>query len=196
MQVRNLSTGKQYYSKRRKRFEKDLTARSLTFTCYQRYQFLYRDRTRKWLIEALGKNRQLFSVDLWAYVIMPEHVHLLVYPQEDGKTVSRYISKVKEDVGRKAVQWIESNASEWIPKITVTEGKRTRRRFWQAGGGYDRNIDNPKAILATLDYVQENPVRRGLVNKAIDWKWSSARWYAGENDVPLKMDKSLPVFKE
>ena len=60
--------------------------------------------------------------------------------------------------------------------------------FWQRGGGYDRNIQEPATLRTMIDYIHNNPVRRGLMDHPTDWPWSSARFYAGEKDVPLVMD--------
>jgi prepilin-type processing-associated H-X9-DG protein len=66
-----------------------------------------------------------------------------------------------------------------------------RHRFWQPGGGYDRNITSSAVLRAVIDYLHANPVRRGLVARAEDWEWSSARWYAGLRPVKLEMDKGV-----
>ena len=55
-------------------------AHGLTFSCYRRLSLLSKDRTRRWLIEAIDEARSLAHFDLWAYVIMPEHVHILIVP--------------------------------------------------------------------------------------------------------------------
>jgi putative transposase len=99
---------------------------------------------------------------------------------------------VKERVARQAIRWLEQNAPDWLPRITVREGLRTRRRFWQPGGGYDRNIERVDTLERMIDYIHLNPVRRGLVERAIDWPWSSARWYAGIRPAVLEMDATLP----
>jgi putative transposase len=64
--------------------------------------------------------------------------------------------------------------------------QRRERRFWQAGGGYDRNVFEPKVLLAMIDYLHANLLRRGLVQRAEDWRWSSAGWTEGKN--PLRPD--------
>ncbi|MFL5241495.1 MAG: hypothetical protein ACJ8FY_05250 [Gemmataceae bacterium] len=61
-------------------------------------------------------------------------------------------------------------------------------RFWQRGGGYDRNVTEPSTLLPMIKYIHDNPVRRGLVARATDWIWSSARFYEGFCDLPLLMD--------
>ncbi|MGB2780863.1 MAG: hypothetical protein WBD63_05235 [Phycisphaerae bacterium] len=53
-------------------------------------------------------------------------------------------------------------------------------RFWQEGGGYDRNLTGEKTILAAIQYAHANPVRRGLCSSPAEWKWSSWHHYEGE----------------
>ncbi len=54
---------------------------------------------------------------------------------------------------------------------------KTCFRFWQEGPGYDRNLTTPSVIEAAIGYIYMNPVQRGLVKRAVDWRWSSASWY-------------------
>jgi putative transposase len=61
-------------------------------------------------------------------------------------------------------------------------------RFWQTGGGFDHNIFNEHPLHEVIRYIHQNPVRRGLVDEALEWKWSSARFWEGNSDVALKMD--------
>ena len=194
MRVVDPTTGRSFFSKRRRRFDGDLAPRELTFSCYKRHPFLNRDRTRTWFVEALQESRKEWPVDLWAWVIMPEHVHLLFVPREACVSIGNFQGAIKEQVARQAIQWLEQNAPEWIPRITVQEGSRMRRRFWQPGGGYDRNINSLETLLHMIEYIHLNPVRRGLVERAIDWKWSSARWYAGIGPRLIEMDRTVPTI--
>jgi putative transposase len=163
MRVTNSRIGRSYFSKRRRRFDSEHTPRELTFSCYRGYPFLCRDRTRGWFVEAMQAARKKWPVDLWAWVIMPEHVHLIVMPRDVGVPIGSFQGTIKEQVGRRAIQWLEQNAPQWLPSITVREGARQRRRFWQAGGGYDRNIEQVDTLQCMIDYLHLNPVRRGLV---------------------------------
>jgi len=193
MRIIDPATGKSYFSKRRKRIVEPGHARELTFSCYKQFQFLNRNRTRQWFVEALVDARQKYPIDLWAYVIMPEHVHLLLYPQDGALEVGRVAGKIKESVARNAIHYLEKHAPQWLPRITVREGKRTRRRFWQPGGGYDRNVVELATLQKMIDYIHLNPVRRGLATRPEDWPWSSAGWYAGVRPVPIEMDATIPV---
>jgi putative transposase len=122
---------------------------------------------------------------------MPEHVHLLVYPGDAPERMSDFLRAVKEPVARKAIRHLKSNAPAWLARVTVREGARVRRRFWQPGGGYDRNITSIEALRAMIEYIHANPVRRGLVARAEDWEWCSARWYARLRPVKLEMDPEV-----
>src|SRR5262249_46274036 len=129
-----------------------------------------------------------FGFQLWAYVLMPEHIHVLVDPGDTPQRMSQFLQAVKEPVARKAIRYLKSTAPEWLARGTVRGGPSLRARFWQPGGGYDRNITSAAALRAVIDYIHANPVRRGLVARAEDWEWSSARWYAGLRPVKLEMD--------
>ncbi|MBX3450898.1 MAG: transposase [Planctomycetaceae bacterium] len=194
MKIDDLGSGKSYFRKRRRRFDDAAGARSLTFSCYRRYPFLSRDRTRLWFLEALNNARRKYPVDIWAWVIMPEHVHLLVYPREPGRIIGPFQGFVKEQVARQAINWMKGHSPSWLSRITVVEGKTIRRRFWQPGGGYDRNVVDDKVLLAVIEYLHQNPVRRGLVERSHDWEWSSARWYNGEPNCRLEIDRTLPMI--
>jgi putative transposase len=68
-----------------------------------------------------------------------------------------------------------------------------RYRFWQRGGGYDRNIWSLGEVLEKVRYIHENPLRRGLVDRPEQWPWSSWRAWECGVDEPLPIDRhSLP----
>lgn len=125
---------------------------------------------------------------LVAFVFMPEHVDLLVVPQTAKSDISRLLARTKQPASKKIKQLLVNSNSALIEKLTVRErpGKYCFR-FWQEGPGFDRNIYSSEAIAASIDYLHMNPVKRGLCEKAIDWKWSSARFYLNE-----AVDSDLP----
>jgi REP element-mobilizing transposase RayT len=245
-------TGRTYYRKRRRRYNEAGEPRELTFCCFHGHAFLSRDRTREWFCDALEAARREFNVQLWAYVIMPEHVHLLVVPNAptairpetrvarpealaEGRAssqrplsqgtepdagasarpshpaqggppargdspafdadnqVSRFLQALKEPVARKALAHLRRDAPHWLPRLRVQESQRTRHRFWQPGGGYDRNILETATLQSVIDYIHANPVRRGLVERPEDWEWSSARWFAGLRPVKIEMDPQVLI---
>ena len=193
MRIIDPDTGKSYLEKRRVRYHEPGQPRELTFSCYRHYAFLRRDRTREWLCQALQQARTQCGFQLWAYVLMPELVHVVVYPGEAPELMCRFLQAVKEPVARQAIHYLKSTAPEWLARLTVGEGQRLRQRFCQPAGGYDRNITSMQSLRAMIDYLHTNPVRRGLVAGAEDWEWSSARWYAGMRPVRLEMDQNVLI---
>ena len=126
----------------------------------------------------------------WAYVVMPEHVHLLIMPQRESHVIARICRRMKEPVSRRVLdEWSGECPDRLDPprRADLTNGQ-VPRRFRQPGGGYDRNLHNPDAIERAIDYIEWNPVRRGLVADPLHWTWSSARARVGETDVPLRID--------
>jgi putative transposase len=158
-------------------------AHELTFSCFRGFDFLKAERTCQWLADAIDAARKEMEFALWAYVFMPEHVHLMIQPKRFPYDIRLIRQKIKEPVGRQAVGYLQAHALEWLPRITVKRGDRIERRFWQAGGGYDRNVWEPHTLLAMIEYIHNNPVRRGLVSRPEDWKWSSAGWHEGKNSL-------------
>ncbi len=86
-------------------------AHALTFSCYKRQPFLARDRARTWLVESLDTARKKHTFDLWAYVLMPEHVHLLIFPTTDDYSISAILTDIKLPVTRKALKYIRTHRS-------------------------------------------------------------------------------------
>jgi putative transposase len=172
---------------RRKAFNTPGHAHELTFSCYRRFQFLTAERTCKWLADAIAHARLKHDFALWAYVFMPEHAHLIVFPRRADYDIGRISAAIKLPVARRAIHFLQSNDSPWLAQVTRERGGRTERLFWQSGGGYDRNITCGKTLLQMIDYVHHNPVRRGLVERAADWRWSSAAAFEG-GASPIEID--------
>ena len=169
-------------------------AHELTFSCIHRLPLLSRDRTRQWFVEALETTRHRRNLALWAYVIMPEHVHVIVWPRDPVCKVSLIRTALKVPVQRKALAFLRHNAPDFLEQLRDAQPNgEVHYRFWQRGGGYDRNVIEPATLRLMIDYIHNNPVRRGLVSNPTDWLWSSARWYAGFHDVPIAMDP-LPAL--
>jgi putative transposase len=180
---------------RRRAFDLPGHVHELTFSCYRRFRFLGAERTCRWLAGAIDVARERWGFDLWAYVFMPEHVHLIVRPRTpDAPRVAAILKAVKQPVGRRAFLYLESQAPRWLPRLTRERNGRVERLFWQPGGGYDRNLVEPRALAAAISYVHLNPVRRGLVERVGDWRWSSAGWYQGEPRNDLRPDPVPPEW--
>ena len=164
-------------------------AHELTFSCFRRLPLLSGDRTRRWFVDALEDARRDLDLALWAYVIMPEHVHVLCWPRQTAYEVRLIRTAFKVPVQRKALKFLRQRAPAFLEQLQDCQPNgQVHYRFWQRGGGYDRNVMGPTTLVQMIEYIHNNPVRRGLVPKATDWIWSSARFYAGATRVPIRMD--------
>lgn len=157
-------------------------------------QLLSKDRTRLWFVEALDKARIKHEFDLWAWVIMPEHIHLLIYPRNPLYTTSKILASIKKPVGYRAFQFLTENDPDFLQKLTVVNKNRTYHHFWQVGPGYDENLDDVPAVHGVIEYIHNNPVRRGLAASPTDWMWSSARDWAGLGHSLIQVDRTLPTL--
>jgi putative transposase len=161
----------------------------LTFSCFRRQQFLTRDRTRQWLVEALHEARRKYALRIIAWVFMPEHVHLLLQPQRDPYRMSRILSSIKLPVTIHARNWVLDQVPTFLTHMLDEQPNGIRTvRFWQRGGGYDRNIFTAEELWEKIAYIHQNPLRRRLVSQAVDWHWSSAADYAHLRTGPLPVD--------
>lgn len=124
---------------------------------------------------------------------MPEHVHVLLCPRLPDYEMRRILVALKRPVSDAAKAHLEQTGNQqWLDRLTVVSPTRRKFRFWQAGGGYDRNVMYDKSLEKMVEYIHANPVRRRLVDHPTDWSWSSARFWEGSSDVPIQMDE-LPM---
>jgi len=146
------------------------------------------------LLDALNAARTRCRFDLWAYVIMPEHVHIVLWPRE-GETVSAILKGIKLPVARKSLIWARESSPGLLRAMEHrTPNGKVAHRFWQRGGGHDRNLRSDRDVHEKIRYVHENPVRRGLVSRPEDWAWSSCRAHYEGVDEPIPIDRdSIPV---
>ena len=169
-------------------------AHALTFSSYKRQRFLSREQSCLWTIEAIRRATIKHRFHLWAYVLMPEHVHLLICPIEHSYSTSAFLKSVKKSVANRAVGFVRLNAPAFLDRMADRQPNGSvAYRFWQRARGYDRNLWKPRYVSEMIDYIHLNPVRRGLCQRPEDWAWSSAADYAKVRNGPLKIDfESLP----
>jgi len=176
-------------SKTRRAWDEPGHAHFLTYSCLDRLKLLNSDRGRRWLVEAMDRTRRTHDLAIWAYVIMPEHVHALLHPLHADYAMRRILAALKRPVADAARDHLKlTGDTTWLRRLSVTYPSRTVLRFWQPGGGFDHSIFREKTLETVLEYIHENPVRRGLVQHSTDWEWSSARYWEGQRDVPIRMD--------
>ena len=164
-------------------------AHYLTFSCFHNQPFLKSERTCGWLIEAILAAKRETPFDLWAWVAMPSHVHLLIRPIGLVR-VGDILKAVKEPMSKRATYWVRKNAPGFVRRMEdVQPGGRRTLRFWQPGGGYDRNIVSVAEVREKIGYIHGNPVRAGLVASPEEWRWSSWRAWQSGVDEPLPIDR-------
>ena len=128
----------------------------ITFSCWRRQPLLDPPQAKRRFEFALEQARRRYGFFVAGYVVMPEHVHLLLTEPERG-TLADALQAVKQSVARRMIA--------------------ARPHFWQARY-YDFNVWSEKKRVEKLRYIHRNPVRRGLVAKPEDWPWSSFGHYA------------------
>ena len=139
------------------RYQKSGGFHFITFSCYRRQPFLESKPARSVFERELEAVRKRYGFVVAGYVLMPEHVHLLV-----GEPLKSSLAIV--------MQVLKQQTSRKMKR-------RGEARFWQRRY-YDFNVHNEVKRVEKLRYMHRNPVKRGLVEKPEDWPWSSFHHYA------------------
>jgi putative transposase len=135
--------------------------------------------------EHLETFRRRQAYELIAWVIMPEHVHLALLPALPDWPVKRILHALKQPFAQRVLRRWRAKPDPILSRLV---DRRGRIRFWQRGGGYDRNIYSELEVREKIEYIHGNPQRRGLVRCPLEWEWSSARWYDGDRTGIVKVD--------
>lgn len=140
-----------------KRFQEAHCQHFITFSCYRRQQNFGDPCARDWFEQTLERVRRWYGVRIYAYVVMPEHIHLLINEPERAP-VSVAIQMLKQLVSQKL-------------------RRPGQKRFWQVRY-YDLPVWSEAKSIDKVKYIHRNPVKRGLVARPENWKWSSFNHYA------------------
>ncbi|MFH1749175.1 MAG: hypothetical protein ABIG44_19255 [Planctomycetota bacterium] len=137
-----------------------------------------------------------FGIYLIGYVVMPEHVHVLLLPQARGcmepLPISRLLNAFKQHVGYYGKAWLRDywreHGSLWSePLNRWARGEFGDQPLWNTRG-HDFNIDRQQTLIEKLDYCHKNPVTRELVDHPEEWAWSSYRFYEMDDASILRLD--------
>ena len=175
--------------KLRKSYDTPYHAHFLTFSTYQRQQFFLLPGVAEVFLGYLDVARRSLNFDLWAYVVMPEHTHILVRPREGSYSMPAILKAIKTPSAREVFRLNPS-----LRESCLVEGRHGEEefRFWQAGGGYDRNIFTAREAWEKIRYLHYNPVKRGLCSRSSEWVMSSAGAYLDEpQPTPIPVDICL-----
>lgn len=139
-----------------KRFQKSEALHFITFSCFHRLPLLESPAPKNTVEAVLEALRARHAARIYAYVIMPEHVHLLVN-EPPFILLAQFLKAVKQSTSRKL--------------------KGEREKFWQERY-YDRSVRGEDARSEVIRYIHRNPVKRGLVASPGNYPWSSFNHYA------------------
>jgi putative transposase len=142
----------------------------LTCSCYHRQPWLAKPRRRDPFSQILEETRQGYGFVVVGYVVMPDHIHLLISEPMRG-TPSTVMQVVKQRYARSVLRR-EMRISVQSELWPDSEEHVWQRRF------YDFNVWSARKRIEKLRYMHRNPVKRGLVLEPEQWEWSSFRSYA------------------
>jgi putative transposase len=132
-------------------------------------------RARNVFVDALAKIRKRYQFRLVGYVVMPEHVHLLI-SEPPGVTPSKVLKVLKQRVSRD-LRRMRCRVPAGQLRLSFMKDGGGPPRFWQPRF-YDFNVYSAKKRREKLDYMHANPVKRGLVGNPSAWIWSIFSFYA------------------
>lgn len=180
------------------RMEHPNHARAINFSCFHNQPFLRSPRALDWFITASTRALTSHPVHLWCFCLMPSHVHLLLYTPIQSPDIASFLESLKKSVTRRAYLYVHAHAPHMLPRMEDRQPNgRVSYRFWQRGGGYDRNLVTARAIWNMIEYIHANPVVDGLCTHPEDWPHSSAARYANLRPSPIPLDLThLPPLPE
>jgi len=155
-----------------KRFQTSESLHFITFSCFHRLPLLDAPGAKETVEAVLEQTRARHLARVYAYVLMPEHVHLLIN-EPPRILLSQLLKAVKQMTSRKL--------------------RGPREKFWQ-DRYYDRNVHGEKARSEVIRYIHRNPVKHGLVEKPEDWPWSSFRHYATGIKGTVEIESQWTAF--
>ena len=153
-----------------KRFQESKQSHFVTFSCYRRQPFLRDARLCHTFVQSLEHTRRKYKFLVYGYVVMPEHVHLLVSEPEVG-VLATAVQALKISVARQATKF----------------GAGDDGTLWQTRY-HEHNVRTYESFVEKLRYIHRNPVKRGLVERPEDWTWSSFRHYATRETGPVEIE--------
>ena len=167
---------------------RDSQALYITNATRDRLPVFQKDALKNVVCEAIDEARNSCGFLLFAYVIMLDHIHLLTDCPKSSADVLRYIKGI---TGRRVIDYLkEKHYESSLAKLGHEEWKRNHSySLWQQEKNV-LSIFSEGVFMQKVNYIHLNPVRAGLVERAIDYRWSSARiWQrCPADDEPLRVD--------
>ena len=158
----------------------------ITCSCYRRLPLLRSVRARNVFLKILAKVREQYGFAGVGYVVMPEHIHLLISEPRKG-TASMVMQVLKQRVSREMRRKGRGRVPAGQISLSFGDGPAGLPQFWQRRF-HDFNVWSAKKRAEKLEYMHMNPVKRELVTRPRDWMWSSAAEYEGGGSGLLPVD--------
>ncbi len=158
----------------------------ITFSCYRRLPLLGSARARNAFVQVLGDVREGYGFKLVGYVVMPEHVHLLISEPIRGNP-STVLKMLKQRVSRRLRRKLRRRGPTAQRSFAFARSDGRLPQFWQRRF-YDFNVWSRKKKVEKLNYMHMNPVKRGLVEDPKDWPWSSYAFYQRRGEILIGID--------
>ena len=165
----------------------------VTFSCYRRRPYLGSVAARNRFVRILDEVRLRFRFALIGYVVMPEHVHLLISEPAKGNP-SKALQVLKQKVSRSLRRRKSSSPNQRTLPFTK-ESEDAPLAFWQRRF-YDFNVWTEKKLREKLIYMHHNPLKRKLVSHPRDWPWSSWSFYEKGERGMIRIDVLRPDPEE
>ncbi len=159
----------------------------LTFSCYRRLKLLGTARRRDLLLRLLEQTRKSYCFVVVGYVVMPEHVHLLISEPERGDP-GTVVQVLKQRFARAVLREMRSRQIARQPRLWPDSTGQDH--VWQARF-YDFVVHTKKKKLEKLHYMHQNPVKRRLVLDPQQWPWSSYGDYILDQAGPVLVNQPL-----
>ena len=156
----------------------------ITCSCYRRLPLLGSARSRDRFLSVLEETRQRYRFVVVGYVVMPEHIHLLVSEPEVG-TPSTVMQVLKQ---RTALALLPKTRPRDARHSKLFRESAVRTPFWSTRF-YEFNVWTQKKRVEKLRYMHRNPVKRGLAAEPQDWRWSSFRFYLLDDQGPVRVNE-------
>ncbi|HWE36421.1 MAG TPA: transposase [Isosphaeraceae bacterium] len=159
----------------RRLYDREGHAHFVTFSCYRRRRLLDHDRAKRIVLGVLGSQLAMQTGRCVGFVVMPDHVHAIVHlPAPDQ--LSHFMKQWKQRSSVQIKRFLRAELTAYAAALDPTVPT------WQPRY-YDFNLYSPWKVEEKLLYMHLNPVRAGLVARAVDWPWSSARYYESGRTV-------------
>ena len=148
----------------------------ITCICYRRLPLFASASAKNSFVEILGEVRSRYGFALAGYVVMPNHIHLLISEPAKG-TPSTVMQVLKQRVSRRLRRKPRKKASSQQLRLPFRQAHDLLPQFWQLRF-YDFNVWSQGKFVEKLHYMHMNPVKRKLVAHPKVWPWSSFSFYA------------------